>query len=129
MKTLLDVDYVIRDEKAVVRLFYREDNERKTEEVKDFEPYFYAIPSRDIEKLAEKVKELENVVKVNGKKMIDTGREIDVLEVVVKIPPNVPEVRGNVKDLEECSEVREAGIPFARRFLINSNLSPTTSHN
>lgn len=124
MKTLLDVDYVIQDEKAVVRLFYKEDEKRTIEEVKDFQPYFYAIPAGDIKNLAEKVRAMENVVNVDTKGMIELGKEISVLKVVVKIPGNVPELRTRVRELEECREVREAEIPFARRFLINSKLVP-----
>ena len=44
LKTLLDVDYITRDEKAVIRLFYKEDDDRKIVEVTDFQPYFYAVP-------------------------------------------------------------------------------------
>ena len=124
MRTLLDVDYTIRDEKAVVRLFYKEDDTRAMEEVKDFEPYFYAIPSDDINNLGSKVEKMDNVVRVEKKKLTDIKGEVDVLEITVKIPPNVPELRNKVKELEECSEIREAGIPFARRYLINSMLSP-----
>ncbi|MFH1126155.1 MAG: DNA-directed DNA polymerase [Candidatus Altiarchaeota archaeon] len=124
MKTLLDVDYVVLEEKPVVRLFYREDEARKMEEVRDFEPYFYAIPSGDINALAEKVKAIANVVRAESKRMKDIRGEVDVLNIIVKIPGNVPELRAKVQELSECKEIREAEIPFARRFLINSLLSP-----
>jgi len=125
MKTLLDADYVIRDGKAVVRLFYKQDGERTIEEAKDFEPYFYAIPSGDAKGLEEKIRAVENVVRVEAKEMTDhLGKQVKVLDVVVKMPPNVPEIRSKVNEMEGCGDVREADVPFARRFLINSGISP-----
>ena len=135
MKTLLDVDYTIvtvptgtasdgKGEKPVVRLYYKDGETRTIEEARDFQPYFYATAKEDARALEEKVKTLENVVKTEVKKMTDIGKEVDVLKITVKIPGNVPELRVKVKELAECKEVREAEIPFSRRFLINSRLSP-----
>jgi DNA polymerase I len=132
MKTLLDVDYTIqtvdapdgKNERAVVRLYYKDDGRRTVEAVRDFQPYFYATAKKDAAALAEKVRQMENVTAAEVKKMTDLGREVDVLKITVKIPGNVPELRAKVKELPECSEVREAEIPFSRRFLINSKLSP-----
>jgi len=124
MKTLLDVDYTVKEEKPAVRLFYRQDEERVIEEIANFEPYFYALPSGDINALAEKVKALENVTKAESKKMIDIKGEVEVLKINTKIPGNVAELRVKVASLQECKEVREADIPFARRYLIDSGLSP-----
>ncbi|MBM3309026.1 MAG: DNA polymerase [Candidatus Altiarchaeales archaeon] len=124
MKTLLDADYIVRDERPVVRLFYKQDDERVIEEVADFEPYFYALSSVDINVLAEKVKALENVTKVETKTMTDIKGEVEVLRINTKIPGNVAELRVKVASLQECREVREADIPFSRRYLIDSQLSP-----
>ena len=62
LKTLLDVDYITRDEKAVIRLFYKEDDDRKIVEVTDFQPYFYAVPE-DTGALIEDLKRFNNIVK------------------------------------------------------------------
>jgi len=40
VKTLLDADYVTRDGKAVIRLFYKKKGGREITEIPDFEPYF-----------------------------------------------------------------------------------------
>jgi DNA polymerase I len=126
LKTLLDVDYITRNEKAVIRLFYKtERGGREIQEITDFEPYFYAIPEEDsAEKLAQEVKNLEKVVNVEKKKMIDLCNEVEVLRITVKEPRNVPELRKVVKESKYCKEVREAAIPFAERYLINSGLIP-----
>lgn len=123
MKTLLDADYITRDEKAVIRLFYKTKEGRTSEEITDFRPYMYVIP-RDIETLSKRISELPEVVSVNKKKMIDWGKEIEVLKVTVKQPKNVSELRETIKEMPECLEVREAHIPFAERYLIDSSLTP-----
>lgn len=125
MKCLLDADYVTLDEKAVVRLFYKTEEGREIEEVKNFEPYFYVIPKEGkISDLFEEIKKLPNVVKVEKKKRVDLCNEIEVLSVTVKQPKNVPDLRELIKNSENCKEVREADIPFAERYIINSKLIP-----
>ncbi|MEM2918284.1 MAG: DNA-directed DNA polymerase [Candidatus Altiarchaeota archaeon] len=125
MKCLLDADYVTVNEKAVVRLFYKTEKGREIEEVKNFEPYFYAIPKEGkTSELFEEVKKLPNVVKVEKKRMIDLCNEIEVLSITVKQPKNVPELREVIKNSENCKEIREADIPFSERYIINSELIP-----
>ncbi len=124
MKTLLDADYVTRDNKAVIRLFYKTDGARTIEEVKGFEPYFYAVPEGDIEELIKEVKKIPHVVRTEKKKMISLGQDVEILRVVVEEPGNVPEIRGQVKEQAHCSGIREASIPFTERYLIDSGLIP-----
>jgi len=124
MKTLLDADYVTRDKRAVIRLFYKEDGKRTIEEVTDFEPYFYAVSEGSIDELAKEVKNVLHVVRTEKKRMIYTGKEVDVLKIVVEEPGNVPEIRGQIRELPHCSGVKEASIPFTERYLIDSGLVP-----
>ncbi|ODS39591.1 MAG: hypothetical protein A7316_05040 [Candidatus Altiarchaeales archaeon WOR_SM1_86-2] len=126
MKTLLDADYITRDDKAVVRLFYKDSGKgRYVEEITDFEPYFYMIPEdRDrggVDALKERLMH-EKVVRIEEKEMTDLNKKITALKVIAKHPKYVPELRElNVPGLKE---VREADIPFAHRYLINSGLIP-----
>ena len=124
MKTLLDADYVTRDNKAVIRLFYKTDGARTIEEVKDFEPYFYAVPEGDIDELIKEVKNIPHVVRAEKKKMISLGQDVDILRVIVEEPGNVPEIRSQVRELPHCSGIREASIPFTERYLIDSGRIP-----
>jgi DNA polymerase I len=124
MKTLLDSDYVTRNNKAVIRLFYKTDGKRTIEEISDFEPYFYAVSEENIEELAKEVKKVPHVVRTEKKRMTYIGKEIDVLRIVVEEPGNVPEIRGQVRELPHCSGVKEASIPFTERYLIDSGLTP-----
>ncbi len=126
IKTLLDADYITRDEKAVIRLFYKKKNGREIVEIPDFDPYFYvtADDDKNLGELDENIKGLPNVIKIERKQMTDIRDEILVLRVTVKEPRNVPELREKIKGLEHCREVREAAIPFAERYIINSSLVP-----
>jgi len=124
-KTLLDADYITREEKAVVRLFYKTEEGREIQEVADFRPYMYVLPEEhDLKKLQREIKELKNVTNVEIKRMIEGDREVEVLKVMVNQPRDVPNLRGLIKELEGCKEVREAHIPFAERYLIDSGLIP-----
>jgi len=124
MKTLLDADYIIRDEESIIRLFYKTDNGREIEEITDFQPYFYVTPSGDIDKLADELKAFTNIIAIEKKQMLDRGVKREILKVTVKQPKNVPSLRENIKELKYCDEVREADIPFAHRYIIDSGLIP-----
>jgi len=124
MKTLLDVDYVTKDGKAVIRWFKKRDGEHVVEEDGSFEPYIYVTAKESIDVLADKVKKLENVVKVEKVKKTDNGVEVDVLKVTTQQPKDVPVLRDEIKSMPECGETREAAIPFARRCLMDSGLTP-----
>ncbi|MFH1403292.1 MAG: DNA-directed DNA polymerase [Candidatus Altiarchaeota archaeon] len=123
MKCLLDSDYVTRDEKPVIRLYYKSGKGREIVEVTDFEPYFYAL-SNDVESLAGLVGKLDGVVKTERVSRIVDGRGMGVLKVVVTQPKEVPRLRGEVAMTQGCRGVREADIPFARRYITDSGILP-----
>ncbi|MCC7563129.1 MAG: DNA polymerase, partial [Methanobacterium sp.] len=63
---LLDIDYITRGEKAVIRLFGREKNDADENSIivldDGFQPYIYVVP-HDLEQCHEQIKELD-VLKV-----------------------------------------------------------------
>lgn len=126
MKTLLDADYTVEEGKAVVRLYYKTEEGRVVEDVRDFEPYFYALPEKDGSgvRIREGVSKLEGVVKVEEKKVMDLGEQVAVLRITTRLPADVPKLRDEVKKIDGVHEVREAAIPFARRYLTDSGLTP-----
>jgi DNA polymerase I len=124
MKCLLDADYVVRDGKAVIRLFYKTEGKREITEVAGFEPYFYAIARADAKKLALDAGKLNGVVRVDEAVMLKKGAETKVLKIVTTLPGEVPRLREEVKSLPDCEGVYEADIPFARRYIIDSTLTP-----
>lgn len=125
MKTLLDADYTTRDEKAVVRLFYKTESGREIEEVADFQPYIYVLPrEHGLKRLEKEITKLKNVEKLDIVQMTEKDHEVEVLKVTVDHPKSVSDLRTRIKELEECKEVREAHMPFAERYIIDSGLIP-----
>ncbi len=123
VKTLLDSDYVTDNDRAVIRLFYKENGKRTIELVTDFEPYFYAVPG-DVSRLESGIKNLTKIKRTEVVELTDLNEKINVLKLFLAHPKDVPEVREQVASLESCREVREADIPFTRRYIIDSGLVP-----
>ena len=122
---LLDIDYVTRGEKAIIRLFGREKNDANESIIvldDGFQPYIYVVP-RDIEECQEQIEEL-NVVKVEKVKMKDLAKEKYFIKVTFNHPQDVPKLRDKIRDLSSVKEIREHDIPFYRRYLIDKGLFP-----
>ncbi|BDZ69910.1 DNA-directed DNA polymerase [Methanobacterium petrolearium] len=124
---LLDIDYITRGEKAVVRLFGREKNEKEGKSVivldKGFKPYIYVVP-HDLDKCQEQIIEELNIPQVEKVKMKDLGQEKDFIKVTLNHPQDVPKLRDKIRDLSEVKDIREHDIPFYRRYLIDKRLFP-----
>lgn len=123
---LLDIDYVTRDDKAVIRLFGREKTgaEGKSIIVQDngFKPYIYVTPL-NLDKCHEQLKDLD-VTLVEKVKMKDLGRDTEFLKVTFNHPQDVPKLRDKILDLSQVKDIREHDIPFYRRYLIDKGLFP-----
>jgi DNA polymerase, archaea type len=124
VKCLLDADYITRDEKPVIRLFYKGESGQVIEEVSGFEPYFYVLPRGDMAELVSELKGLADVARTETVSLSDNGVKVEVLKVVVKQPKDVPQLRETVGRLRSAAGFREADIPFARRYIIDSGLVP-----
>ena len=124
MKTLLDADYFTKGDKPVIRLFYKTDGKRVIDEVDDFTPYFYARCGDNPDELVGELKGLNSVSDVSVKKLVWNGMDSEVLVVSTLHPKEVPRLREEVRNLPSCVGVYEADIPFARRYLIDSGLTP-----
>jgi len=123
---LLDIDYITRNDKAVVRLFGREKNSQGGNSIivmdGGFKPYIYVVP-HDLDTCLEQLKEL-NVLQVEKVIMKDLGREKEFLKVTLKHPQDVPKLRDKIRDLPQVKDIREHDIPFYRRYLIDKGLFP-----
>ncbi|MDD4810369.1 MAG: DNA-directed DNA polymerase [Methanobacterium formicicum] len=123
---LLDIDYVTRDDKAVIRLFGREKTraEGKSIIVQDngFKPYIYVDPL-NLDQCREQLKDLD-VALVEKVKMKDLGRKKEFLKVTFNHPQDVPKLRDKILDLSQVKDIREHDIPFYRRYLIDKGLFP-----
>lgn len=123
---LLDIDYVTDNGLPVVRLFGKETGGGEWPIIaldRNFRPYIYVIPEGDIEKCITQIKTLD-VAEVNQIKKKDMGEEIELLEVVLSHPQDVPKLREKILNLSEVHDIREHDIPFYRRYLIDNGLFP-----
>jgi DNA polymerase I len=123
---LLDIDYVTDNGLPVVRLFGKETGGEEQSIIaldRNFKPYIYVIPEGNIEKCIVQIKTLD-VAEVNQIKKKDTGEEIELLEVVLSHPQDVPKLREKILNLSEVQDIREHDIPFYRRYLIDNGLFP-----
>jgi DNA polymerase I len=123
---LLDIDYITRGEKAVIRLFGREKNDADENSIivldDGFQPYIYVVP-HDLEQCHEQIKELD-VLKVERVEMKDLARKKDFIKVTFNHPQDVPKLRDKIRDLTSVKDIREHDIPFYRRYLIDKGLFP-----
>lgn len=123
---LLDIDYITRGEKAIIRLFGREKNDENETSIivldDGFQPYIYVVP-RDIEECQEQIEEL-NVEKVEKVEMKDLAKNKHFIKVTFNHPQDVPKLRDKIRDLPSVKDIREHDIPFYRRYLIDKGLFP-----
>lgn len=124
---LLDIDYETQEERAVIRLFLREGDKTLIGLDPSFAPYFYVLPTGDIEEVARRIREAPMEGRIaevvpEGKRLL--GKDVKALRVVVKHPQDVPKIRERIKELEGVSGIYEHDILFVRRYLIDRGLSP-----
>ncbi|MEM5836205.1 MAG: DNA-directed DNA polymerase [Candidatus Aenigmatarchaeota archaeon] len=129
---ILDVDYVIIDDKPTIRLFCK-NSSGKTFIVLDqnFSPYFYALPKKD--KLLELKKKIEMLdlnklgvkslfVEVLEKKW--QNENVKLIKITLDNPKKIQNVRDVIKDWDEVEETYEYDIVFYKRYLIDKQLEP-----
>ena len=133
----IDVTYETNiNGKAAIQLFGRTLNGEKVCIIDpDFEPYFYVIPKTqdNIIKLVEQINQVSFIqdtiryfvtkTEVVKKKIL--RREIEVIRVFVNHPSAVPELRREIKSINNVLETREADLLFVRRYLIDKEIAPT----
>lgn len=129
MDTLLDAIYRTEDDKPVIELFYlpadsKED--KTTREVRDFLPYFYAVPRTTAASLKKEIEEAKfpQIVGLETEKRTDSSKGKEVVKIILSHPGRVPETRERIKDLKHCDETREDDIRFVQRYLIDSGIVP-----
>jgi DNA polymerase, archaea type len=129
METLLDAGYRTEDEKALIDLFYLPENQsedKKIKEVKDFLPYFYAIPANTAEDLLSEL-EQANLPQIERTRIVrkkDFHKDLEVVEVSLRHPRYVPEMREKIAAFKNCLETREDDIRFVQRYIIDSGIVP-----
>ncbi len=129
---LLDIDYITYEEKPVMRLFGKVKGEKSNDLIAlddGFIPYLYILPSGDIDKCIDDLKELEKNGDLDFTKLEKVEKkDFQVPTEFVKIsfthPQEVPKYRDVIWDLDSVKQLREHDIPFYRRYLIDNALVP-----
>lgn len=122
---LLDVDYVNRDGKSVIRLFVRTGKGIEAFEDRLFKSYFF-VTVEDLEKAKKslgeasfaenaKIASIEAVEKINAEK---------VLRLVFDNVQSLVAARAEVLGIPGVLDKAEHDIPFARRWLLDHNVQP-----
>ena len=121
----LDITYKIENNKAAIYLFGRTADDKQICVIDDtFEPYFYVIPKKgeEVEEKLNKIKvernkETSEVTKTEKVKKHFLGKDVEAIKVYVKLPRDVPIIRGVIKDWEILESVNEYDIKFKNRYL------------
>lgn len=120
---LIGVDYITQNERAVVRLWCKDEEGVFIAYDASFEPYFYVLGDVDEGDLNLKIErrgELISPERVERVRMRIFGKEREVFKVYAKHPQHVPRLR---ETISQFAEVREADIPFVYRYLIDRDLA------
>jgi DNA polymerase elongation subunit (family B) len=130
----LDVMYKVTDEKPVIHLFGRTDDNKQVCVLYDnFEPYFYVIPKKGFD-ITEQLKNFEitrnnetySIIRTEAVKKKYLGKDVNAIKVFTKLPRDVPVISSELKALSSIESVNENDILFTRRFLIDKNIVPLT---
>ncbi len=128
---LLDVDYLIVEGIANIRMTIRCRDGAYEVFDPDFSPYFYFIPSENVSKsllmgisadsFGSEVRPTD--VKEEHKSIF--GKDVDVFKVFVRNPSDIPKLS---KEFGGYGTAYESDIPFARRYLIDRGIIPFGSY-
>ena len=128
---LLDADYIMGDNKPIIRLFGRTDENKSITVFYDkFLPYFYILPApgkkSELKELITK-KYNEFVVKIETvEKYLPIGYNEspeELLKITLNNPSKTPLIRDELKREKSVKEVFEADILFKYRFMADNNIS------
>ncbi len=121
---ILDADYVIVDDRPVVRLFGRDEhNKTACTFIKNYFPYFYVLPKpgriEDVKGFFDsKKQDVTSTEIVNKRYPRGFSRQaVEMVKVFLRNPARVPEVRDAIKNHPAVQEIFEADILFKYRFM------------
>ncbi len=129
---VLDVDYLNKGDAAYIRLTVK-CKDGKARELFDtkFRPYFYIVPSRDVDEktiTAIKFQDGERsagATKVEKVRKSLIGKEVDAFRVFVGNPAHVPKLSAVLQQYGNCYEY---DIPFAKRYSVDSGIEPLANY-
>ena len=120
---LIDADYITENERAVVRLWCKDEDGIFIVYDRNFTPYFYVIPYEEFDPMEVRAESRNRIItplRAEKVKKRVFGNEIEVYKVYARHPQDVPKLR---ETFRRYGDVREADIPFAYRYLIDMDLA------
>jgi DNA polymerase I len=128
---ILDIDYLIRDAAGVIRVTVK-GSDGKAYECFDsaFKPYFYLEKGTNLKnefivsKIMASIQEPGSVVVENVKKRV-AGAEKELMKIITSNPLDIPKLNSAVS---EYGKTYEYDIPFAKRYMIDKDLTPITNY-
>jgi len=127
---LLDLDYILEEDRPTVRLFCRTEQGSSVVILdRSLLPYFYVLPRTGKEQeLKERIQHLTSanfaIKKVVIKEKRVDGQLKKVLQVSALNPSNLKKIKDEVKSWQEVEGKREFSLPFYKRYLIEKGIRP-----
>ncbi|MDI6644295.1 MAG: DNA-directed DNA polymerase [Methanobacteriaceae archaeon] len=121
---LLDIDYITKQGKPIIRLFGKIPDENKSLIVldKNFYPYFYVIPE-DFDKCIDDLEQFK-FLKIEKERKIDNLEFKDFLKVTIEHPREMLKLKKEIVKLKSVKDIREFDIALSLRYLIDKGLFP-----
>ncbi len=130
---LLDIDY-LKEERSIIRLFFKTPKGKLVLTDPSFEPYFYITVNCDPKEAVKKLMEREfNKVKIKRieivkRKLTPKDEPIDVLKLFFNSTKELKDSREEIRAQEFVTHKREYDIPFGKRYLIDRDLEPLSMY-
>jgi DNA polymerase, archaea type len=120
---LLDLDYITKNSKPVIRLFGKLPDGRSIIALdRKFRPYIYVLPL-DLAECIDELMDLglHNLEKIRKK---DNGITKEFVKIILNHPRDLTNLREKIRNLKSVEDIREHDIHFHGRYLIAKGLFP-----
>lgn len=120
---LLDVDYVTKNRKLIVRLFGKLPDGRSIIALdRKFKLYIYVLPN-DVNECMGELTDLGifNLEKIHKK---DNGTEKLFFKITINHPRDLPHLKEKINNLQSVEDIREYDFPLGTKYLINKGIFP-----
>lgn len=126
---IIDIDYIVENNKPIIRIWNLTNDGIKLTIDDTFEPYFYAYNERlgllknKVENI--KIKRKDSTISPTKIEFINKkifGKEKEVLKIYTQLPSHVPIIRNYIKHNIEDTQLFECDILFPTRYLICKGL-------
>ena len=132
----LDVSYKLKNDRAIIHIYGKTADGRKicvTDP--NFQPYFYIKPKGDAHQLTKDLLNCRVPMNDDRAEVVDVkpieknlhGKPIKLLKVFTKLPQHVPIIKQEISTHPAVAECFEYDILFARRYVMDSDLTPLLS--